>query len=447
MKLSARLLFALALVQIAVPSAYAAATCLGLEATIVGSGGDDVLIGTDNRDVIVAFGGDDYIDAGGGDDVICAGAGNDVVVGGGGNDTVHGQSGDDNLFGDHGECFLDIADPRLLAIDRSLLNAFYACEVTLPGGNDVLLGGAGNDFLSGDEQSDRGFGGLGNDILFSGHGKYTQAVDLTVIDRLWGADGNDWLLAFGQARVYGGNDNDQLVAFGALGTLTRLFGGAGDDSLTYSGPGEGNAPFELVDNDVHMYGGPGNDRALAVTEGSVLFYGGPGDDVFTGHEGNIGSLRAYGGPGDDTMGTATAVAEAAVLDGGAGNDTLVTAAGNPLIVRGGDGDDRLYGAGNGGPGNDQMYILSSSGVHRGGPGNDQIIVDRGNAIIEGNADDDQIYNLPRFDGTISFTGTIDGGTGVDACSDSQAVLACESLQSQPPFDEEPLWLIAFDWYD
>ena len=47
--------------------------CQGLEPTILGTGGDDVLTGTPGRDIIHGLGGRDLIDGRGGDDVICRG--------------------------------------------------------------------------------------------------------------------------------------------------------------------------------------------------------------------------------------------------------------------------------------------------------------------------------------------------------------------------------------
>ena len=50
-----------------------AATCRGVPATIVGTGGNDALVGTPARDVIAAFGGDDSIASLAGRDLVCAG--------------------------------------------------------------------------------------------------------------------------------------------------------------------------------------------------------------------------------------------------------------------------------------------------------------------------------------------------------------------------------------
>jgi Ca2+-binding RTX toxin-like protein len=59
-------------------------TCNGLETTIVGTTGPDILVGTSERDVIVGLTGDDVIYGLGGNDVICGGEGNDVILGGDG---------------------------------------------------------------------------------------------------------------------------------------------------------------------------------------------------------------------------------------------------------------------------------------------------------------------------------------------------------------------------
>ncbi|HEU4760381.1 MAG TPA: hypothetical protein VFT91_10435, partial [Dehalococcoidia bacterium] len=73
--------------------------CAGFLATIVGTGGDDLLTGTAGVDVIKGLGGDDTIDGLEGADVICADRGNDTVAGGPGVDLILGGPGNDQLFG------------------------------------------------------------------------------------------------------------------------------------------------------------------------------------------------------------------------------------------------------------------------------------------------------------------------------------------------------------
>jgi len=72
-----------------------APTCLGKRATIVGTGGADILTGTPRNDVIAGLGGADRIDGRGGSDLVCAGAGADVLAGGTGRDTLDGGPGFD----------------------------------------------------------------------------------------------------------------------------------------------------------------------------------------------------------------------------------------------------------------------------------------------------------------------------------------------------------------
>lgn len=104
-------------------------------------------------------------------------------------------------------------------------------------GNDTLHGGDGNDFISGGAGNDRLFGGRGNDLMDGGHGN----------DLMRGGRGNDLML--------GGNGND------------RLRGDRGDDL---------------------MFGGNGKD----------VMRGGRGDDTVFG---GLGADRAAGGPGRDTV--------------------------------------------------------------------------------------------------------------------------------------------------
>ncbi|HSQ38210.1 MAG TPA: SpoIID/LytB domain-containing protein [Acidimicrobiia bacterium] len=144
---------AAALLAAATPAAGAATTtCLGVEATIVGSSRADELVGTPGPDVIVAGGGNDRVSGRGGDDLICAGPGNDTVIGGAGNDRLLGQGGDDVLVGGRGNDVLE-GGP----------------------GTDVLQGGGGDDRLSGDAAADRLTGGPGADTLLGGDDDDTLA--------------------------------------------------------------------------------------------------------------------------------------------------------------------------------------------------------------------------------------------------------------------------------
>jgi predicted extracellular nuclease len=121
--------------------------CNGLEATIVGTPGNDVLNGTNGNDVIVGMGGDDILNGGNGDDVICGGSGNDTIDGSNNNDILLGGLGDDIISGANG--------------DDTMSGG---------GGNDSLTGANGNDTLDGGAGDDSLVGGLGDDTLTGGTG-------------------------------------------------------------------------------------------------------------------------------------------------------------------------------------------------------------------------------------------------------------------------------------
>jgi len=115
-----------------------APTCRGVTATIVGTGGNDVLPGTGGPDVIVALGGNDRIASKAGRDLVCAGAGRDSVGAGSAADRVFAGAGADRLLG--------------------------------RGGPDLLKGSGGDDVLKGGRGSDRLRGGSGIDVCRGGAG-------------------------------------------------------------------------------------------------------------------------------------------------------------------------------------------------------------------------------------------------------------------------------------
>lgn len=113
-------------------------TCMGLVATIEGTGASEVIDGTSGDDVIMGLGGHDTIDGRGGDDKICGGPGNDVIFGGGGRDTIRGGNGSDEIHGG--------------------------------GRKDRILGGEGKDLLMGQSGQDTVRGQAGWDEIWGGGG-------------------------------------------------------------------------------------------------------------------------------------------------------------------------------------------------------------------------------------------------------------------------------------
>jgi VCBS repeat-containing protein len=137
------------------------------EVQVFGLGGSDQIFLTGFlRNALVDGGsGNDLIDARA---VTCSlvfldlrgGAGNDIVIGGAGNDVLDGGGGNDLLLSGAGN-------------DR----------LTGGSGSDILLGGFGNDVLKGEDGSDILLGGSGDDCLNGGNGS----------DILIGGPGDDGL--------------------------------------------------------------------------------------------------------------------------------------------------------------------------------------------------------------------------------------------------------------
>jgi Ca2+-binding RTX toxin-like protein len=240
--------------------------CGGLEATMVGTEGPDVLRGTSERDVIVALGGDDVIRAGSGDDVVCAGDGDDRVFGRGGDDLLWGDDGNDLLKGGGSSDVLEGGDGN----DRLVVGL----------GDDEAYGGAGDDKVSSGQGTNTldGGGGTGDRVL------YVVAPAGVTIDLRAGTASLPGVLSdtlTGFENVAGSRHADLIRGDSAANTL---LGGKGDDTIL--GLGGGDKLFGCRDDDT-IKGGDGDDL-LKGHSGSDTLVGGAGDD------------RLVGGPSQDT---------------------------------------------------------------------------------------------------------------------------------------------------
>jgi Tol biopolymer transport system component len=154
-------------------------TCAGRPATLIGTPGPDKIKGTKRSDVIIALGGNDQIEGFSGGDTICAGAGKDVVDAG----PNGGHGGDDLVLGGPGDDHLSIG-PELGTLKGE-------------GGNDVLIGSKGGDNL---------YGGAGNDVLRGGPNPIYNS------DFLSGGPGNDKLFGGpGPDALRGGPGRNEIV--------------------------------------------------------------------------------------------------------------------------------------------------------------------------------------------------------------------------------------------
>ena len=250
---------------------------------LIGSGFGDHLTGRSRPDHIFGMAGDDVLSGLGGKDVLDGGSpgqtqdGSDVFHGGPGVDTVveDGPSGDLVLSID------DHANDRV-AGDPSQGVDDIRTDV------EVVIGGIGNDTISGSASDNHLVGGLGNDILL-------------------GAGGNDLLVPGpGVDSVRGGPGVDTASYSSSTTAITG--------SLS-SGAVHGQGPDQLSQME-NLLGSPAGDH-LTGSDGPNRLTGGAGDDVLAGLSGNDVLL---GGDGDDH------------LDGGADTDTCAQGGGSGPVV-------------------------------------------------------------------------------------------------------------------
>jgi Ca2+-binding RTX toxin-like protein len=269
-----------------------------------------------------------------------------TVLGGSGNDTITGDTHDNLLVGNGGND-----------------------SITAGSGNTTLVGGAGNDKLTGGSGNNTYVFGdnWGNDtiveaanggndtITFGGLTTATQSfasATAAVLFTISGAaglnatDGSNTIAAAGDniENLIGGGGNDTFAfanGAGLASSLGTIDGGGGSNTLDYS-------LYTTAVTVNLVAGGADTATGVASVRNVTTVFGGNGNDVLAG-QGNAnyyllglgGNDSLIGGTGHDT------------LDGGAGNDTAV----------GGPGGDSMIG----GSGNDRFLVVPKGGTQSGGP--------------------------------------------------------------------------------
>lgn len=256
-------------------------TCHGVPVTIFGTMGPDVIIGTDGPDSIVALAGADVVDGADGDDRICdsveEGLGStawafvddaaaDRFVGGAGNDDLNSSLGSNVLRGGTGDDYL-----------------FGCCEQRGGPGNDTLLGGsAGSELLIGGPGQDR--------VLGDGEEGLKEAPLGPGVDVIHGGEGNDYLSGqAGPDRIFGGAGHDFIT--GKSGR-NRLSGGPGEDFIR---SGRGHDDLLGGRGRDYLDAGAGDDRLSGGRAADVLS-GGPGLDTANGGPGTDRCHSPFSGP-------------------------------------------------------------------------------------------------------------------------------------------------------
>ena len=301
--------------------------------TLLGGGGNDTLSGMGGDDSLGGGDGNDVLAGGDGNDVVAGDAGNDDLSGGTGIDTLLGGSGDDiahfldsaTVAGttyDGGDGFdtvqflgydvfagLDISAITFTSVEQLLLHGTFtvsAAQVaqltnfTSDGlyAYDLVASEAGTYTLAGKQFDDRFAGFTGS----AGDDSVTGADQSVFVD---GGEGNDTLVGNGNADALLGSAGDDSI-----------IGNAGDD---YLAGGDGNDT---------VLGGTGNDQ-MAGGVGNDSMFGDAGDDTLQGGDGNdtldggIGSNSLSGGADNDTalFSDADPAHKNTSFDGGDGYDT------------------------------------------------------------------------------------------------------------------------------
>ncbi|MFZ4408794.1 MAG: calcium-binding protein [Paracraurococcus sp.] len=131
----------------------------GAEADLIlGRGGADGIVGGTGADTLIGGSGNDVINGQRGipldftqdDNLILGGSGADTVFAGLGSDTILGGPGNDRLFG---------------GFDSSGFSQGGAGSLNSGDLGDLILGGAGKDFIDGNGGADTLFGGAGDDTI------------------------------------------------------------------------------------------------------------------------------------------------------------------------------------------------------------------------------------------------------------------------------------------
>jgi Ca2+-binding RTX toxin-like protein len=372
------------------------------------------LLGGSAADTLTGDGLANQLDGQGGNDVLKGAGGDDLLTGGAGTDTLDGGTGSDTA---------SFAE-KTAAVVVTLNGATNATATVGGAAEDTLrnienlIGGSGNDTLTGDALANRFSGGAGTDVLDGGAGTDTAdysdrtaavvvtlsgATNATVtigalaedtlrnIENIVGGAGNDILAGDGAVNILSGGLGDDTLSGGA--GIDTLDGGAGSDTVTFAGATSpvvlalaGATPAQAT------VGGAANDIVIAVEN----IIGGNGNDTLTG---DAAGNALTGGAGADTL---AGLAGSDTLDGGTGSDTAVfsektqavsvilNGASLVLVRVGGLAEDMLRSIEN---------II-------GGSGNDSLTGDAQANLFAGRAGTD----------------TIDGGAGIDTADYSEKTL-------------------------
>ena len=273
--------------------------------TVTVDGEKDTLISIEN---LTGGSGSDKLTGDSDANVLAGGSGNDVLKGGTGSDTIEGGDGSDTAD------FSDKTIALTITLNSSSTSVRIGNETDTLVSIENLIGGSGNDTITGDASTNILNGGSGNDVLSSGGGD----------DQLLGGIGNDTYIISGASSVQivestnQGTDTVQVDQDFSLASIYNI------ENLTLTGTaaqGTGNNLNNAIN-------GNAQDNQLDGGSGSDILSGGDGNDALVG---GSGSDSLVGGLGNDVYyvdNTGDRISESI----NQGSDTIQTTLAKYLLV-------------------------------------------------------------------------------------------------------------------
>ena len=220
--------------------------------TLYGRGGTDRLTGDMGDDLLFGEDGNDELHGGFGGDSLNGGSGEDVLFGEAGDDELYGEGGNDVLNGGAGNDILNAGD------GDDIVRGFGGDDIVVAGsgaGNDSYDGGTGTDTIA---YSSTTTGVVVNLAAGTGSGAQVGTDTLAGIENVIGGSGND---------VITGNAADNTLSGGAGDDLyiTQFFLGGHDRIIDLSGGADRVVFSDLADTDGLRVSRDGIDLVISGT--------------------------------------------------------------------------------------------------------------------------------------------------------------------------------------
>lgn len=194
----------------------------GLSESMHGQGGDDFIFGSSGNDTIYGGVGNDELRGGDGNDVHFGGDGDDLIAAYNGNDELRGDGGNDTLYGEAGN------DQLYGGADNDRIDG--------GGGDDNHYGEDGDDYILGNVGADFFDGGDGNDTIDFSYSSNNFSLNLTLSNAVFASGFTEQVVNF--ENIVGGSGNNTLTGSNVANSISggagndRIIGLSGDDTLT-----------------------------------------------------------------------------------------------------------------------------------------------------------------------------------------------------------------------